>query len=112
MIVGNHDDSWLTNTDRDEFLFIGPMLEVQEENVGLTVRHYPTPVYAHSGRNYMIHGHIHNETSSKNWSYFVNSSRILNADVDINHFMPVTFDETLNNNTKHKAPFKLIGTEG
>ncbi len=40
LVVGNHDDSWLPNTDQNEFLFIGPMLEVQEENVGFTVCHY------------------------------------------------------------------------
>ena len=98
LITGNHDSSWLINADPDAFSFIGPMLEVEEDFGAFTICHYPMPIYAHSNRNYMIHGHIHNETHSDIWPYLAKSERILNAGVDINHFRPVTFDELLENN--------------
>ncbi len=58
--------------------------------------------WKHASKSYMIHGHIHNDTQADYWPLLVNKDNILNASVDINNFMPVTFDELLENNRKFK----------
>lgn len=54
-------------------------------------------------RTYMIHGHIHNDTKADFWPLIAACDNILNAGADINGFMPVTFDEMLENNRRFKT---------
>ena len=99
LLIGNHDRSWMTKIDASEFfLSTDEMLEASVDNYGVTLCHYPLLTWRHMNKTYMIHGHIHNDTSSDFWPLIRNRERVLNAGVDINGFEPVTLDELIENN--------------
>ena len=60
----------------------------------------------------MIHGHIHNDTTSDFFPLLAIRDRALNAGVDINGFRPVTFEELVENNRAFKAAFLENSSEG
>lgn len=103
LLIGNHDGSWMTKLDASEyFLCIDTMLESSVDNYGVTMCHYPLLTWRHSLKTYMIHGHIHNDTSSDFWPLVRSRERVLNAGVDINGFEPVILDELIENNRNFK----------
>lgn len=105
LIVGNHDDSWMDNIDLNKyFVSVDKFLEVTNGRHTLTLCHYPMLSWKHAmrSRSYMIHGHIHNDTRADFWPLLVARDNVLNAGVDINGYMPVTFDEMLENNRAFK----------
>lgn len=103
LIVGNHDSSWMTKVDLSKyFISVDSMLEISDGSHALTLCHYPLPSWKHALRSYMIHGHIHNDTRADFWPLIVARDNVLNAGVDINGYMPVTFDEMLENNRVFK----------
>ena len=107
LLVGNHDGSWMTkvNTDR-YFKSVNTLLETSIGNVGASLCHYPLVTWKHQKKTYMIHGHIHNETSTEYWNLLCDNPRILNAGADINGFEPVTLEELIRNNTLFKENYK------
>ena len=103
LIVGNHDGSWMTKVDATKyFLSINNMLMTSVGDTGVTMCHYPLLLWCHQKRTYMIHGHIHNDTSSDCWPLIRDRERLLNAGVDINGFEPVTLSELIENNKRFK----------
>jgi calcineurin-like phosphoesterase family protein len=50
--------------------------------------------------SFLIFGHIHNNTNDTYWPLLKTMTNALNASVDINGFMPVTFDELVENNER------------
>lgn len=54
----------------------------------------------------MIHGHLHNNTNADFFPLLVKRDRVLNAGVDINGFMPVTFEELCENNRIFKEQYE------
>lgn len=78
------------------------MLETSDGQHSLTLCHYPLLIWKHAKRSYMIHGHLHNDVSSDYWPLIQSRNRVLNAGVDINGFMPVTFEELIENNVRFK----------
>ena len=103
LITGNHDGSWMTKINAENyFLSIDCMLETSLDDHGVTLCHYPLLTWRHQLRSYMIHGHIHNDTTSDFWPLIKSRDRLLNAGVDINGFRPVSFDELLANNRVFK----------
>lgn len=103
LIVGNHDDSWMTKTDVSKyFASIDKFLETSDGQHSLTLCHYPLLTYRHPSRAYMIHGHIHNDTTQDFWPLIAANERILNAGADVNGYIPVTFDELVENNRRFK----------
>lgn len=99
LLVGNHDESWLTKIDATKyFVSIDNLFETSVDNNGVTMCHYPLLTWKHKLKTYMIHGHIHNDTTSDYWPLIKLRERLLNAGVDINNFEPVTKDELINNN--------------
>ena len=104
LIVGNHDGSWMTKINASEyFISIDTMLETSVDNHGVTLCHYPLLTWRHKLKTYMIHGHIHNDTSSDFWPLICQRERVLNAGVDINGFEPVSLVELIENNRRFKA---------
>lgn len=104
LIKGNHDGSWMTKVDASlYFLSIDTMLETSVDNYGATLCHYPLLTWRHKLKTYMIHGHIHNDTSTDFWPLIRDRERVLNAGVDINGFEPVTLEELIENNRRFKA---------
>ncbi len=99
LIVGNHDSSWMTKLDASKYFeSIDTMLETSLNNHGITLCHYPLLTWRREKKFYMIHGHIHQNTSQDFWQLIRARERVLNAGVDINHFEPVTLDELIQNN--------------
>ena len=65
LIVGNHDGSWMGKVDLGRyFLSVDNFLEISDGAHGLTLCHYPMLTWKHAKRTYMIHGHIHADTSA------------------------------------------------
>ena len=104
LLVGNHDGSWMTKLRvSDYFDSVDTMLETSVDNYGVTMCHYPLLTWRHQKRTYMIHGHIHNDTTSDFWPLIRCRERVLNAGVDINGFEPVTLEEMIANNEGFKG---------
>ena len=56
-------------------------------------------------RLYMIHGHLHSDTSDPFFHHIAENERMLNAGIDINGYMPVTLSELIENNRIFKEEF-------
>ncbi len=103
LLIGNHDGSWMAKIDASKyFVSIDTMLETSVDNHGVTMCHYPLLTWRHKLRTYMVHGHIHNDTSSDFWPLIRDRERVLNAGADINGFEPVTLEELIENNQEFK----------
>lgn len=104
LVFGNHDSSWYSSEKFGHFFVQAEhLLEVSDGKRGMTLCHYPMLSWKHETKQYMIHGHIHNDTRADYWQWLRSRERILNAGTDINGFCPVTFDELLENNRHWKA---------
>ena len=64
--------------------------------------HFPLMSWPHMTRCYMVHGHIHKDTTAEYWPLIRKNPLMLNAGVDINGFEPVTFEEMVENNVRFK----------
>lgn len=102
LIIGNHDGSWLNENTEKYFQSIDKFLEFSDGFRHIALCHYPLMTWKHKEKTYMIHGHIHNDTSSDYWQIVKTTQNLLNAGADINFFEPVTFDELLENNALFK----------
>lgn len=103
LIIGNHDASWMNKVDlKRYFTSVDNLLEITDGTRGITLCHYPLLTWKHKLRTYMIHGHIHNDTTSDYFPLVAIRERVLNAGVDINGFCPVTFEEMQENNRRFK----------
>lgn len=103
LIVGNHDADWMKKVDTDKyFRSVNQLLEVSDGAHAITLCHYPLLTWNREKRSFMIHGHIHNTTDLDFWPLLVSRENVLNADVDINGFKPVTLKELLENNAEFK----------
>ena len=99
LILGNHDRKYLDFDDfRASFVEIEKQLEVFVENrQRLVLCHYPMAEWHQYHRGiYHIHGHLHNRKDEA--FLYLKDKNALNAGVDINNFMPVTFEELIVNN--------------
>ena len=108
LIIGNHDESWLKKIDASKYFEgIHEYLFGNDGEQTFLLCHRPQITYKHENRSrmYMIHGHIHNKTNLDYFPLLCNRERILNAGVDINGYMPVTFHELVENNRKFKQNF-------
>lgn len=106
LIVGNHDGSWMSKVDLSKyFCSVDHFLEISDGVHALTLCHYPLLTWKHEKRSYMIHGHIHADTSSDYFPLIAKRENILNAGADINGFQPITFEELVVNNKIHKKKF-------
>lgn len=103
LIAGNHDGSWMGKVELGRFFIsVDHYLEISDGAHALTLCHYPLLTWKHAKKSYMIHGHIHANTDADFWPLLRVRDNVLNAGVDINSFMPVTFDELLENNRRFK----------
>lgn len=103
LIIGNHDSSWMGKVDLQRyFVSVDNFLELSDGVRTITLCHYPLLTWKHKLRSYMVHGHIHNDTTSDYFPLIAIRERVLNAGVDINGFRPVTFEEMMENNRVFK----------
>lgn len=105
LIRGNHDRTWMKKVDIDKYFLSNENLAFMSDGKHrITMCHYPMMSWPHmSTDGYMIHGHIHANTNADYWPLIEKTKYMLNAGMDINGFVPVTFDEMLQNNEEHKA---------
>lgn len=103
LIIGNHDGNWMYRVDMGRFFQSAELMATVSDGAhALTLCHYPLLSWPHAMRSYMVHGHIHNDTSMDFWPLIAARDNVLNAGVDINGFSPVPFDELLENNRRFK----------
>ena len=103
LIIGNHDSSWTDKVDLSRyFVSVDPFLEITDGVRAITLCHYPLLTWKHKLRTYMVHGHIHNDTTSDFFPLLVARERVLNAGVEVNGYRPVTFEELQKNNQAFK----------
>jgi len=109
LVPGNHDWSWFAQfgslrEQYEEYIYYcwGHVECFNDSRFGnVTVCHYPWLTWEHSGKSFMIHGHLHTRTDDI-WSFVKNCPKLPNAGVDINNFEPVALDELIINNKKFK----------
>lgn len=103
LIVGNHDESWLTNELKNKFTIVSPLLNTYLNQKPVTLCHYPLLEWKGSHKigskklGFQIFGHIHNKVKPE-YEFLFSRDNCLNAGVDINNFEPVTFEELIENN--------------
>ena len=71
----------------------------------ITLCHYPLLTWKHRAKSYLIHSHLHNDTSEDFFPLLCKHERVLNAGVDINGFTPVSLEELIENNNRFKSEF-------
>ena len=121
LVLGNHDHSWTNRVKLDDYFeSVQTLKEINADGRIMTLCHYPMLSYPQARRGWMIYGHIHNNVRDDYWPLIVRRPRLLNAGVDVNNFVPVTFDELVANNhqfiQQHQSdakadPFSLFCAE-
>lgn len=104
LLIGNHDGRWLKTIEPGHYFESVSMMQTFSDGQHtITGCHYPLMSWPHSGHDgYMIFGHIHANTEMDFWRLIASSPQMLNAGVDINYYCPVTFEELVANNNRHK----------
>lgn len=105
LIVGNHDHTWISRVPLERhFVSVDDLLVLKEEGRIMVLCHYPLLSWPHKEHgSWCIFGHIHNScTSGPEWDLIRSSPYMLNAGVDVNAFVPVSFDELVRNNETFK----------
>ncbi|MCL2864833.1 MAG: metallophosphoesterase [Lachnospiraceae bacterium] len=104
LIIGNHDSKWMKQLDLEQFFeSVSHYKEITEDEKWLILCHYPMLEWNGYFRgSFMIHGHVHNNDVAGGDAY-KDMPHLLNAGVDVNHFMPVTFEELIANNQIYKG---------
>lgn len=98
LIIGNHDGSWMKKVELSKYFESVERLKVfGNGKCKVTLCHYPMMSFE---GNYLIYGHIHNNKNDTYWPLLKTMNQALNASVEINNYMPVTFEELIENN-KH-----------
>jgi calcineurin-like phosphoesterase family protein len=96
LIIGNHDKNWMNRVDLPRFFAsVQQALKITHDGKKLFLCHCPVLEF---NADYLVHGHIHNNRSDENWPKFKALENVLNAGVEINGYMPVTFEELAANN--------------
>lgn len=104
LIIGNHDHGWLQKINPNKFFeAVDNYYEYCDNGKNFVLCHFPLLTYRHEEKWYMIHGHIHNNTDFDFWPLLKARPLVLNAGVEVNNYMPVTFDELVANNERFKS---------
>mgnify|MGYP002624377539 CR=1 FL=1 len=102
LVRGNHDN-WIEANPTAAGMFdnITNLMHTFDPSCGgrhVSVCHYPLMIWPGKD-SYMVYGHIHNDTDLPFWPFISNQERMLNAAVEVNHYMPVTLEELIRNNS-------------
>jgi calcineurin-like phosphoesterase family protein len=89
LIVGNHDKNWMKKVNLPKFFkSVQAECTVQYRERRLFLCHVPRCAF---DGDYMLFGHIHNNKNDEIWPALKAMGNALNASVEINGYMPVTF---------------------
>jgi calcineurin-like phosphoesterase family protein len=104
LIIGNHDKYWMKKVNLDDYFeSVSQMLIISDDSHKITLCHYPMMSWEGVRRGaYHVYGHIHNNTGDFSWPLLSKMPNALNAGVDINDYYPVTIENMIINNEKHK----------
>lgn len=96
LIIGNHDSCWMKKANCNQYFeSVSNMTVINNGKCKITLCHYP--MMAFDGE-FLIYGHIHNNTNNAYWPLLKTMENALNAGVEVNGYQPVTFDELVENN--------------
>lgn len=103
LILGNHD-KWSRKVDLDKyFISTSHIKEITDDNNHIILCHYPMVEWPRSWYGSLhIFGHIHATTDSTAYKFIKEQDRMFNAGVDINHYIPVTLPQLIQNNIAFK----------
>lgn len=112
LITGNHDRAWVKTCDLTQYFeSVDRLGYISDGKRQMTLCHFPMMSWPHMPRSYMVFGHIHANTDADYWPFIAQNEKMLNAGVDINGYVPVTFDEMVESNGKHKVGSLEAGTQ-
>lgn len=99
LVLGNHE-RWTNQINlADYFESVSQIKEITDLDRHLVLCHFPLAEWARYFRGSMhIFGHIHNTRTSPAFQFYCTQPNMLNAGVDINHFIPVTLNQLIVNN--------------
>ena len=98
LIIGNHDYHNLSQIrEINCFESVSYMKVIKLDDKTITLCHFPT--YSFIG-DYLIYGHVHNNEKDESWLAVRIKPNMLNAGIEINDYVPVTFEELKRNNNK------------
>ena len=108
LILGNHDQFIRRSGASELFEYIKAMDECRIDGRRITLCHYPMIEWPGSRREpetkpygYLVYGHIHNGVKQL-FRHLYESENALNAGMDVNGFMPVTWNELVENNIAYR----------
>ncbi|MBR6315905.1 MAG: metallophosphoesterase family protein [Lachnospiraceae bacterium] len=110
LVTGNHDMKLLKNEKAmSYFESVDKMMHVADQGNHIALCHYPMIEWYRSFHGtYLIYGHIHNK-KGPTYEIMKNIDRALNAAACINNYMPVSFDELVENNRRFQQEDKPEG---
>ena len=103
LIIGNHDKAILNSPEAIRYFeSIEKMMHVTDKGRQIHICHFPIIEWNGMFRgSYHIFAHIHNNTNDT-YYFMKNREKALNAGCMINNYMPVTFDELIENNKRFR----------
>lgn len=110
LVIGNHDERNATlaeqSTGRTRFAGFFESVDYAVRRVDsahrkLWMSHYP--LMEGPKGTWMLHGHIHNHRNPSYWDVLRNMDMALNCSVEVNGYMPVTFEELVANNQRWRS---------
>lgn len=103
LIIGNHDHkSLMRQVDLDTWFETVAYATSRTDagNRRIWMSHYP--LLSPPKRIWCLYGHVHNDRDAAHWPLLRNMDMALNCCVEVNNYMPVTFEELLVNNERWK----------
>jgi calcineurin-like phosphoesterase family protein len=100
LIIGNHDVGWMQQVDLSRYFeMVTDKAVINIKSQQFHLCHYPVLQWDGMDKGVcMIHGHTHNNINPEQFERLKSTPNILNAGVEINNYVPVTFEELCENN--------------
>lgn len=101
LIVGNHDSQILADEESMEcFDEIADILQIKDGDRKICLCHYPLASWnGDAYGSWHVYAHIHLQKNDA-YEFMKTKEKALNAGCMINNYMPVTFEEMIENNRK------------
>lgn len=101
LVAGNHDCKSVLAMDAPELWFESiehATVRTDSANRRMWLAHYPIAVPPK--RSWDLYGHVHNDADGAWWELLKARDKSLNCCVEVNGYMPVTFEELVENNVR------------
>ena len=103
LIKGNHDTALLKDPEvMSQFELVEKMYFIKDRDYRIALCHFPLAEWNQYHRGaWHIYGHIHNKRE-RAFQFMREEEKALNAGIMINHYMPVSMEELIDNNSAFK----------